>query len=270
MEYKGVKGGIRYYQNPWNKAEDAGGYTAGYNSLGLYTQYAGHFTKMQFDPASMCVKIMADNGSYQNVWDFSSVFNDGKRLENDLGHFESYNVKLSFDQVVSYSKASLLLTRFGGYDLSKNVEDHPVLTASFTKKGTVGEEYHLPQGRAVSLYRGDLDTAKISTKVYDELGNVVSTADTFTPTKEGKYYIYYEYVDGAERASNFYALPCLTKENQTKDFLFEEKYDLDISSQKGLHSPVHFPAASIASNALMLQQEEALIRSLIIRRRILH
>ena len=260
VEYKGVKGGIRYYQNPWNKAEDSGGYTAGYNSLGLYTQYAGHFTKMQFDPASMCVKIMADNGSYQNVWDFSSVFNDGKRLENDLGHFESYNVKLSFDQVVSYSKASLLLTRFGGYDLSKNVEDHPVLTASFTKKGTVGEEYCLPQGRAVSLYRGDLDTAKISTKVYDELGNVVSTADTFTPTKEGKYYIYYEYVDGTERASNFYALPCLTKENQTKDFLFEEKYDSDVSSQKGLHSLVHFPAASIASNALMLQKEEALVR----------
>lgn len=260
VEYNGEKGGIRYYQTPWNKAESAGGYTAGYNSLGLYTQYAGHFTKMQFDPASMSVKIMADNGSYQNVWDFSSVFNDGKRLENDLGRFSSYNVKLTLEQVVPYSKASLLLTRFGGYDLSKEVEDHPVLTASFTKKGTVGEQYRLPQGRAVSLYRGDLDTTKISTKVYDEGGKVVSTSDTFTPTKAGKYYVYYEYVDGGERASNFYALPCLKKESQINDFLFEEKYDLDVSSQKGLHSKAHFPAANIVSNALMLQKEEALIR----------
>ena len=260
VEYQGEKAGIRYFQNSWNKVEDAEGYTAGYNALGLYTQYSGHFTRMQFDPATMTVKVMADNGSYHNVWDFRSTFNDGKRLENQLGHFDFYRVKLTFEQVVSYSKASLLLTRFGSYDFSQEVTDRPVLTASFTKNGIVGETYSLPKARVVSLYRGELDASKISTKVYDDAGKVVSTSSSFVPTRAGKYYLYYEYSDGTDRVSNFYALPCLEKGSQTQEFRFAERYDLDVSNQKGLHSKVSFPVSHIVSNALFLSEEEALVR----------
>ena len=250
VSYNGEKAAVKYYQVEWNKAEYANGFSAGYNAIGQYTQYQGNETKLQFDPSSMTIKVVADNGSYINVWDFSSTFNDGKRLENDLGSFGDYTVSLTFEKITPYYLSPLLINSFAGYSFESSLENlNSTVNASFVNKAVVGVEYKLPLPNVTNPIKGKLDSNNVSVKVFDSDRNVVSSSFSFIPKKEGYYYVYYEYKDNEEIASNLYKLEAISSANLEYSFSFEGDYDLKINNKFGIHSKINFPKAKIKSNS---------------------
>ena len=249
VEYKGQKAGITYYQVPWNLEERALGYTAGYNAGNKFTHYAGNETYLRFDPISLSLSVKGDGGKYLTVWDFSSSLNDGKYLENDLGSFFSYTVSISFNNVISFGKASLLLKEFGGYSFDQKIEDvSSSLVATFSSKGIVGSEYLLPTPIVNNPLRGNLDNGKVKVRVHDKNKKIVAETYRFTPLEAGNYYVYYEYEDENETVGNYYKLPVVSKESASSSFQFMEEYSLEPTSEKGIHEKIHLPKAHVKSD----------------------
>ena len=257
VSYNNEKAGIKYYQVDWSKAEKQQGFTAGYNTIGQYTRYLGNETKLQFDPSEMNVKVVADNGSYIDVWDFSKTFNDGKRFETDLNPFSNYTVTLTFEKITSYCLSPLLINSFGGYSFSSSLEEaRSTLTASFINKAIVGREYTLPTPIVINPIKGTLSNDYVSIKVFDENRSLISTSSSFAPSKAGNYYVYYEYKDKEEEASNLYKLEALDEKNLNYSFSFNEDYDLKINNALGLHTKINFPKAKIKSNSFFSSTSE--------------
>lgn len=261
IEYEGNKGGITYYQVPWNLNERALGYTAGYNAQNKFTHYAGNETVLRFDPEAMKISVKGDAGTYLTVWDFASSFNDGKYLENDLGSFSSYTVSLTFNKVVSFGKAGLLLKEFANYSFDKKIEEvSSSLSATFVSKGIKGEEYVLPTPLVSNPFKGKLDSSKVKVRVRDKNKKIVAETYRFTPSEVGDYYVYYEYEDENEKISNYFKLPVVSKESASSSFHYEEDYLLNASSEEGLHTKIYLPKAKVDSSLLLgLSMDETLV-----------
>lgn len=261
VEYEGEKAGITYYQVPWNLEEKALGYTAGYNAQNKFTHYNGNETSLRFDPTSLSLSVKGDGGKYITVWDFSSSFNDGKYLENDLGSFFSYTVSITFDQVISFGKAGLLLKEFGGYDFSQKIEEvSSSLVASFPSKGVAGREYILPTPIVNNPFKGNLDSNKVKVRVHDKNKKIVAETYRFTPLEAGNYYVYYEYEDDDGKISNYYKLPVVSSESASSKFLYEEDYSLEATSEMGIHEKIHLPKAKVQSDLFVgIDKDETLI-----------
>ncbi len=262
IEVDGEKAGIFYYHTDWSNTDAAICYTAGYNASNIYTKIAGQDLKMQFDPSTMAVKAVTPDGAYHDVWNFSSIYNDGKRLENDLGNFASYTVTLTFESITNYTLSPLLVTNFGGYSFEEPLSDvKSSIRASFKSKAVALHEYTLPTPIASNPIKGVLDDSKMSVKVYDADKNLVAEALKFTPAKAGDYFVVYQYSDDTETISRIFKLPVLESSSVDYSFSFDETYSLDISNTYGLHKEVYLPKSKIKSNlSLASSPEEAVIR----------
>ena len=263
VEYEGTKAGISYYyhHDDWNNEDLAIGYTAGYNLAGQYTKIAGSEVEMQFDPSTMTVKTVTESGSYHDVWDFSSSYNDGRLLENSLGTFHSYTVSLTFDSVTPYSLSPLLLSSFGGYSFDgTSIEAKTTIAATFLTKAIAKREYTLPTPKVSNPFKGKLDASKAKITVYDSNKNVVATSSSFTPSEAGDYYVYYEYDDGENEASRLYKLPVLSEESASTTFSYASSYSLSPVNTFGINQEIYLPKAKIKSNLSFDPVEEAVIR----------
>ena len=242
----GESAGIHYFEDTWSGG--AYGYTAAYNREGAYTRFAdGEAAELMFNPQTMQVYVMGDNGAYRLVWDFSKEYNDGKLLEHDLTRFGEYTVDIVFDEIKSNGKGELLVYSFGNYTFNKAFMDSkPSISASVKANAVVGTEYIAPTAVATDLIEGELAQENVQLTVYDNYGNVVNVggAYAFTPTETGEYYLYYSCGEGEEQASAFYRIYAIDESAITQSF----SYDEEIGGESlGVQSTLYIPMVEVSS-----------------------
>lgn len=243
----GESAGIHYFEDTWSGG--AYGYTAAYNKEGAYTRFAdGEAAELLFNPQTMQVYVMGDNGAYRLVWDFTKAYNDGKLLSHNLTRFSEYTVDVVFDEVKSNGKGELLVYTFGDYTFNKAFMDSkPTISASVRANAVVGQEYIAPTATATDLIQGELAQEDMQLVVYDDYGNIVNGNGgyTFTPTHAGIYYLYYSCGENEEQASAFYRIEAIEESSVTQSFT----YDVALNdAELGVQSTVYVPVAEVNSS----------------------
>ena len=242
----GESAGIHYFEDQWSGG--AYGYTAAYNKAGAYTRFAdGGEAEILFNPQTMQVYIMGDNGAYRLVWDFSQEYNDGRLLTHDLTRFGEYTVEVVFDEVKTNGKGELLVYSFGEYTFNKAFMDSkPSISAEVKANAIVGKEYTAPKAKAMDLIQGELPSENVSLVIYDNYGTIVNNdgAYAFTPDKAGEYYLYYTCGEGEEKASAFYRINAIEEGAVTKSFTYDVALE-EVSL--GVQSSTYVPVAEVES-----------------------
>ena len=242
----GESAGIHYFEDTWSGG--AYGYTAAYNKEGAYTRFSdGEAAELLFNPQTMQVYVMGDNGAYRLVWDFSKEYNDGKLLTHNLTKFGEYTVDIVFNEVKSNGKGELLVYSFGGYTFNKAFMDgKPTVSANVRANAIVGEEYVAPTATATDLIQGQLAQENIKLTIYDNYGTIVNAggAYTFTPTVAGEYYLYYSCGKGEEQASAFYRIYAIEENAVTQSFSYDEAIE---NVKLGVQSKLYIPSAEVNS-----------------------
>ena len=243
----GESAGIHYFEDQWSGG--AYGYTAAYNKSGAYTRFAdGEAAEILFNPQTMQVYIMGDNGAYRLVWDFTQAYNDGKLLEHNLTRFGEYTVDVVFDEIKSNGKGELLVYSFGDYTFNKAfMESKPSLSAEVTANAVVGQEYNAPKAVASDLINGVLPTENVSLTIYDNYGVIVNEggAYTFTPTTAGEYYLYYTCGEGGAQSSAFYKIEAIEENAITQSFTYDTELE---ETSVGVQSTIYVPTAMVDSS----------------------
>ncbi len=258
----GNKAGIYYYTTQYDVNGTAYGYTALYNNSEVYTNVASDEVQLEFNPATMQVNVLGNAGAYHPVWDFSTEYNDGKRLEHDLPQFGEYTVRIVFDEVKSNGKGELLVYSFGGYTFeSAYAEDMLSLYASVTANAVVGQEYSVPQASITDLISGSVSADDVSVSVYDVNGNILNDGKyTFTPTAEGDYFIYYCYkksVNEEPAAVAFYKITAFDEADCSYSFTYDN--DLGSLGKIGINKSVYISKGSVESNLFVARNASATV-----------
>ena len=251
--YDGVKGGIVYME----RKNAAYGLTAGYNADGVYTRFTADICSLMFDPASMQVRMKADDGNYRVVWDFTKPYNDGKLLANDLPKFGEYTVSVVFDEVSANSRGDLMLYSFGGYSLTDEIVSYrPTVLMQKGIKPVVGDAFTLPTARITDADGKDASD-KITATVYDADGTVLAeNVRQFTPQKAGVLYVYYAYTDGETTADLWYRTEVLDAADIAAKFVYDGD---EIPGALGVGARLRIPAATVTSNVLEINTEDCLV-----------
>lgn len=246
VSYNGERAGIVYYETSWNLAETMDGFSAAYNNAGTYCAIKSSEAQLMFDPVALQVSVIADNGDYKTVWDFSKTYNDGRRLQNNLTSFNNYTVDLSFDEMKPNAEGQLLAYSFGGFTLDKdNYDDVLSVRADVTMNAVVGKLYTAPQGKASSLSLGALDSSKISLAIYNSSKVLQNTdgAYSFTPAKKGLYYLNYTVKDGTSTETRSYRISALSDADVSTTFAYDQT--LPLNSKIGVHDSLYIPSVKV-------------------------
>ncbi len=242
----GESAGIHYFEDTWSGG--AYGYTAAYNREGAYTRFAdGEAAELLFNPQTMQVHVMGDNGAYRLAWDFSKEYNDGKLLEHNLTRFGEYTVDIVFDEVKSNGKGELLVYSFGDYTFNKAFMDSkPSISADVRANAVVGMEYVAPNAIATDLMQGKISQENIALTIYDNYGNILNEdgAYTFTPMVAGEYYLYYSCGEAEEQSSAFYRIYAIEESSVTQSFSYDESIG---NVELGVQSKLYIPMAEVNS-----------------------
>lgn len=245
--YEGEQAGIRYNQSSTYKML---GLTGEYNVANEYTAFTSQAAYITFDPELMEVKLRLDDGIDRTVWNFSNLYNDGKKLENDLPSFEEYTVSVVFDEINKNSKGEILIYSFGGYVFDTAVSSFkPTVQAEVIANAVVGNAYEIPSARVVDVLLGELDATSVSVDAYDSLGNKVNDGYSFTPTAEGAYYLYYTYEKDGEKATAYYAIEAVAADKVTTEYYFEREIDSQLTL--GKNERLYLPKAAVESVLLL-------------------
>lgn len=242
----GESAGIHYFEDTWSGG--AYGYTAAYNKAGAYTRFMdGGEAELLFNPQTMQVYVMGDNGAYRLVWDFTQAYNDGKLLQHDLTRFGEYTVDVVFDEVKTNGKGELLVYSFGEYTFNKAFMDSmPSISADVKANAVVGKKYSAPTAKAIDLLQGELPSQNVSLAIYDNYGAVVNSdgAYSFTPEKAGEYYLYYSCGEGEEKAWALYRIYAIDENAVTQNFSYDVAME---DSSLGVQSTVYVPVSEVNS-----------------------
>lgn len=213
--YNGQLCGINYFESSYAVGRHYG-YTSIANNEGLYTKVKNtEPVDIFFDQANLTVSTKLEDGYYHLVWDFKSEYNDGKYLKHNIKDFNNYSVTLCFDEVSANGCANLMVYNFGNFDLSKDsVSDQtPSISPNITRKAIVNQEYLLPKPTMYGLNKTSTEY-KILETVFDENGkNVSLTNRSFTPSKRGKYYVYYT-IEGNDKIYNYALIEAINEAEQ--------------------------------------------------------
>ena len=241
--YGETQAGIYYYND-----SAASGSTTGYNGNAVYTfLYGCSFSNVAvangmyaaknvrpiriiFDPAEM--KVYGYNYGYNAytaqprlIWDFSSEVVDGRNVGFMLESFDSYRVKIVFDDIKAGAAGNIVIYSVNGQSLSNTVTQNDFGPTSYIggiEDAALGEKIGIPIPVSYDVYYGKIPFAGL-VKAIDPTGSVCKienaeeSADDFYAytadaelicEKEGEYTLIYKAVDpdglfGCEYAVKF-------------------------------------------------------------------
>lgn len=243
VSYNGVRAGIHYHEQYSYRML---GLTGEFNAADEYTFFSSHAARITFDPKMMEVKLRSDDGVDRTVWNFSNLYNDGKKLDHDLPTFGEYTVSVVFDEINKNSRGDIIIYSFGScYFDTVSPDFQPNLSANLAVKGVLGHEYVLPTASIVDVMEGSLDATAITVEVYDADGNKVNDGNAFTPTSEGTYYIYYSYDKEGKKATAYYAIEAIAEEKAQTAYYFEEPLNKAVTV--GKNTKTYLPKAAVES-----------------------
>lgn len=246
VEYDGQKAGICYYWDGWSAATPSP-ITAECNSQGVFTEIPrDSVAEIQFDPQTLTVSAKLTDGSIHTVWCFTSEYNAGKQLANDLQPFTFYEVALRFDSVAPNGRGDLLVYSFGGYSFAeKTVARSPAINVIFPVKAVVGKQFTLPQAEVYDPIDGKLSSEDVTVDVCDKSGTMVNDGYSFTPQSAQDYYVCYTYSKGEVMQKAFYTLTAINESDISSVFYYDT--ELQNGAIVGSGAKVYIPAATVES-----------------------
>ncbi len=200
--------GVNYANDSDGKAH---GFTTSENSAGSYTKINGaNTTTISFDPETLEVKIkdQSNGGEYKTIWCLTKNIMDGRRFDHTLEPFDYYDVSIEFTQVKTGSLAKLLIYNVNGEDYGEAnlTEVSPKINSNIIYQGIVGKKYTLPEAKVY----GSEESETIFCNVKNASGKQLTSGKlsdniSFTPDKEGKYYLYY-YTEAQKNSGTYVIL----------------------------------------------------------------
>lgn len=247
VEYNGQKAGICYYYDGWSSSKPSP-ITAELNAQGTFTEIVRNsVVEIQFDPQTLTVSSKLTDGSIHTVWSFSSEYNSGKQLINDLQPFTFYDVSVCFDSVSPNGRGDLLVYSFGGYSFAnKTLARAPSINVVFPVKAVVGKQFTLPTADVYDPIDGKLSSDDVTVEVCDKDGNVVNNGYTFTPNSAQDYYVCYTYSKDDVTQKAFYVLTSINESDIQSTFFYDE--NLQEGATVGVGAKVYIPVATVESS----------------------
>lgn len=228
--YEDEQAGIYYYNdNP------AGGSTTGYNENGVYTfLYGCSFSnvavangvyaaenvrpvRIVFDPTEMKVYgyhygYNAYSAEQRLIWDFSSDIVDGRKVDFTLDSFESYHVKIVFDDIKVGTTGNIIVYSINGQSLANTVVKNsfgPVCYLGNANNVEIGETIQISAPKCYDVVSGavpfnglvkaidpDSSTCTIAgAEVAEDGFYVYKTGLSFICDKQGEYLFVYKAAD---------------------------------------------------------------------------
>ena len=247
VSYKGERAGIHYHEP---SSFSMYGLTGEYNAADEYTFFSSQSAYISFNPDLMEIKLRLDDGVDRTVWNFSSLYNDGKKLEHDLPTFGEYTVSVVFDEITSNSRGDILIYSFGNCNFNTTKADFaPTLFAKLDSKAVLNNEYVLPMASIVDVIEGALDATAVTVDVYDAKGVKVNDGYSFTPTQAGTYYVYYSYDKDGKSATAYYAIDTISENEVVSEYYLDGT--IAKTATVGVNTQMYIPRAAVESTLLL-------------------